>query len=338
MIIEYRRKTKSIPVRLLILFQVLLTQCTLPLEQVRPNLGPYQVCVMKGESIYSIAAKNDISVRDLIIANRLEAPYAVSEGQVLVLPDSSSGERSNARSGESGKAISEGPELIPEPGPDRDSIDKVAAEVPPLSPIGGGFSSEKSGEVAAQAPRQQQPYQAQGAIDDDLSQELKKACEEDGRSTSCDSSSSKPASKSSQQSQKDKKQQSSAQKSPSAAPKDPVSFSLPARGKIVSTFQQKGRKKCNGVRIELPPGSSVAASSDGTVLFAGCELGHNLILIEHRDKFLTAYGNVSDIKVRQGQHVKKGQIIGGILGEKGATIHFEMRKDRKLVDPMAHIK
>jgi len=59
-----------------------------------------------------------------------------------------------------------------------------------------------------------------------------------------------------------------------------------------------------------------------------------LILIRHDHGFVTAYGLNSELLVKQGDPVKRGQIIAK-SGEDGGLprLHFEIRKDSKPVDP-----
>ena len=92
-------------------FAVLLSQCTVSAPKEAPLvLGPHQVLVKRGENIYSIASANNVSVRELIAVNMLEPPYAVADGQVLLLPK----KKATARSRKNDFADPQGPVLINE--------------------------------------------------------------------------------------------------------------------------------------------------------------------------------------------------------------------------------
>lgn len=62
----------------------------------------------------------------------------------------------------------------------------------------------------------------------------------------------------------------------------------------------------------------------------------NYITINHVNGFETLYGHLSAIVVKQGQYVKKGQIIGlaGSTGKStGVHVHYAVRKDKINIDP-----
>jgi murein DD-endopeptidase MepM/ murein hydrolase activator NlpD len=70
------------------------------------------------------------------------------------------------------------------------------------------------------------------------------------------------------------------------------------------------------------------------------------IIITHPDGFKTGYCHMQKINVRSGQKVRKGDIIGVSGGgandpgrgrSDGRHLHFTLRKDGKLVDPMQYI-
>ncbi|STX51634.1 lipoprotein NlpD [Legionella busanensis] len=109
----------------------------------------------------------------------------------------------------------------------------------------------------------------------------------------------------------------------------------PAYGKVVSNFNPNFGKK--GINIAGKKGGVVYAASSGIVAYAGNGLAGygNLIIIKHSDQFLTAYGNNSHNRVKEGQIVKAGQIIAdmGIVNRKFWGVHFEIRKAGQPVNP-----
>jgi murein DD-endopeptidase MepM/ murein hydrolase activator NlpD len=79
------------------------------------------------------------------------------------------------------------------------------------------------------------------------------------------------------------------------------------------------------------------AADDGKVVSAGPAGAYgNLIEIAHGDGTRTLYAHLSDMDVRKGQAVKRGQHIGD-LGNTGNSsgphLHFEVRDHGKPVDP-----
>lgn len=120
-------------------------------------------------------------------------------------------------------------------------------------------------------------------------------------------------------------------------------FQWPVDGTVLSTFGSKGGGKVNdGLNIGVPKGTPIRASADGVVAYSGDEIGvfGGLILISHGTGWVTAYGHADKLNVSRGQKVKAGDIIG-LAGESGYVqepqLHFEIRKDRKPVDPTIHL-
>jgi len=96
-----------------------------------------------------------------------------------------------------------------------------------------------------------------------------------------------------------------------------------------------------GIDIAAPVGSPVKAVRDGTVQRLGDSpvLGKYL-LIEHTAGAFSFYGELARMTVEEGQAVKAGQIIGevGTTGDiSGGGLHFEMRENNKLVDPLTRL-
>ncbi len=97
----------------------------------------------------------------------------------------------------------------------------------------------------------------------------------------------------------------------------------------------------NGVDLKAKYGDPVYAAGSGKVVFTGISGGYgNLIQIAHGNGYLTFYGHLSKIYAKQGQHVRKGVLIGrvGATGRvTGPHLHFEIRKAGKPLDPLLYI-
>ena len=88
-----------------------------------------------------------------------------------------------------------------------------------------------------------------------------------------------------------------------------------------------------GIDLRAAVGTRVYASKTGRVIFAGRKGGYGKIVgIEHEGNFSTWYGHLSRIRVKVGQTVSQGRVIGlsGNTGiSTGPHLHFEIRyKDR----------
>jgi murein DD-endopeptidase MepM/ murein hydrolase activator NlpD len=135
---------------------------------------------------------------------------------------------------------------------------------------------------------------------------------------------------------------------PAPAPEDNTSsiarsnaeFRWPARGRVIQGFS--GRGGSEGINIALPEGTPIKAAEGGTVAYAGNELkGYgNLVLIRHDNGFVSAYAHNSDLVVKRGERVTRGQTIAK-SGQTGNVttpqLHFELRKGSTPVDPMQHL-
>ena len=81
------------------------------------------------------------------------------------------------------------------------------------------------------------------------------------------------------------------------------------------------------------------AADAGTIAYAGNELrGYgNLVLIKHSGGYMTAYAHNSQLLVRRGDVVKRGQEIAK-AGSTGTVdtpqVHFEIRKGTRTLDPV----
>jgi murein DD-endopeptidase MepM/ murein hydrolase activator NlpD len=118
------------------------------------------------------------------------------------------------------------------------------------------------------------------------------------------------------------------------------SFRWPVRGKVITSYGAKTNGKANdGINVAVPEGTPVKAAEDGIVAYSGNELkGYgNLILVRHSNGYVTAYAHASELLVRRGDTIKRGQIIAksGQSGEVGSPqLHFEIRKGSSPVDPL----
>ncbi|MGJ5180515.1 peptidoglycan DD-metalloendopeptidase family protein [Bradyrhizobium oligotrophicum] len=117
-------------------------------------------------------------------------------------------------------------------------------------------------------------------------------------------------------------------------------FRWPARGKVITSYGAKTNGKSNdGINIAVPEGTPVKAAEDGVVAYAGNELkGYgNLVLVRHSNGYVTAYAHASELMVKRGDPIKRGQVIAksGQSGEVGSPqLHFEIRKGSSPVDPL----
>lgn len=128
---------------------------------------------------------------------------------------------------------------------------------------------------------------------------------------------------------------------------DSVPTLWPASGNISSKFGERqdpfilSSKFHSGIDIAANYGEDIKASGSGKVTFAGSKSDYgNCVFIEHGYGLTTVYGHASKVLVKEGQKVKKGDVIArvGSSGRStGPHLHFEVRIDNNVVDPMKYL-
>lgn len=112
-------------------------------------------------------------------------------------------------------------------------------------------------------------------------------------------------------------------------------------GSRIDPFTKKV-KTHNGLDFAGPYNSVVYAPADGVVSFTGVRGGFgNSVSIKHKNGIMTDYAHLGNVLVREGDVIKRGDKIGiqGSTGRStGQHLHWEVRVDRKRVDPLKFIK
>ncbi len=83
------------------------------------------------------------------------------------------------------------------------------------------------------------------------------------------------------------------------------------RGKVITSYGAKTNGKSNdGINLAVPEGTPVMAAEDGVVAYSGNELkGYgNLVLVRHSNGYVTAYAHASELLVKRGDTIKRGQV------------------------------
>lgn len=85
-------------------------------------------------------------------------------------------------------------------------------------------------------------------------------------------------------------------------------------------------------------GGPILAADGGTVVAANWDSSGygNRVMVDHGNGYITLYGHLSVIQVREGQRVNRGDVLGqmGSTGRStGVHLHFEIRRGGVLLDP-----
>lgn len=95
-----------------------------------------------------------------------------------------------------------------------------------------------------------------------------------------------------------------------------------------------------GTDFSANTGTPIYATGDGKVKLAGRHGGYgNAVIINHGYGYETLYAHMSRIKIKNGQAVKRGDVIGyvGNTGlSTGPHLHYEIHKDGTPIDPVSY--
>ena len=227
--------------------------------------------VRKGDTLYSIAGRNDIPMRAIIEENNLKPPYTLSVGQYLKLPKI---QTHRVRKADTLYSIAK------KYGMSVSSLAKINHLKAPYTirhgqvlKISSWDDPKKQSLFAAE-----DHYTAAGSVADDRKQEA-------NRRKNVKNPAAFRGKASVPKSQSGKK------------------FEWPVIGKIVSDFGTGN----DGVNIAGKAGSAIKAAEAGTVAYAGSELkGYgNLVLIKHKDGWITAYAHNQKLTVKKVTPSKK---------------------------------
>lgn len=122
-------------------------------------------------------------------------------------------------------------------------------------------------------------------------------------------------------------------------------FARPRDSEVTAHFGDQrllnGKKKTvhYGLDLDGQVGDPVTAANDGTVvLVRDCYTTGNTVLISHGGGIFTGYFHLSAFKVKEGAHLKRGELIG-LVGKTGRVtgphLHFLAHVDRLNVNPEA---
>ncbi len=117
----------------------------------------------------------------------------------------------------------------------------------------------------------------------------------------------------------------------------------PADGRIVGAFGEQVHPRFGtrtfkrGIDIEAGEGTGIASVAAGHVVYTDWFKGYgNLIILDHGNDYYTLYAHAAEIRVREGEDVRQGQIIGTV-GDTGSLagprLYFEVRYQGRPQDP-----
>lgn len=108
-----------------------------------------------------------------------------------------------------------------------------------------------------------------------------------------------------------------------------IHLQWPVDGRITSPFGLRRGRLHAGIDIGSPRGTPIRSSASGQVLTSKRKSGYGLtVIVGHDHDAQTLYAHMLRMKVKEGEYVRAGQVIGfvGITGRStGYHLHFETR-------------
>jgi len=112
----------------------------------------------------------------------------------------------------------------------------------------------------------------------------------------------------------------------------------PVAGRVLHRFNERkgANERWHGMVFAARPGGSVIAPGAGEVVFTGPFRDYGpMVLVRHRDGYISLIAGLADIRVTLGQNVRASEPIGRMGTEPSPALYVELRQGSKTIDPAA---
>jgi murein DD-endopeptidase MepM/ murein hydrolase activator NlpD len=315
-----------------------------------PPASGGSVIIEPGQTLYSIARANGMTVAALASTNGIHPPYHLRAGQRIIVPgvDEPRATAANApgqqnfsqkstvhtvRSGETLFSLGRNYGLHPYKIADFNEISHNASlSTGQKIRIPGGKSADRLGNQDSFAPAAEpdNQYSEEQYSEEQNSDKTDYVGDTEIAYAPADDEETAPEEREEQSDSLPVEEESN-------------SFRWPVKGRIISKYGSKpGGTRNEGINIAVPEGTSVRAAEGGVIAYAGNELkGYgNLVLIRHEGGWVTAYAHNKQLFVKRGDTVRRGDVIAK-AGQTGSVetpqLHFELRRGATAVDPLKYL-
>jgi lipoprotein NlpD len=290
---------------------------------------PDSYTVKKGDTLYSIGLEFGFDNKEIAQWNNIQPPYTIYIGQQLRLKDPRATASAPAAPADSDVAVATPLKLEPAPTAkplDGKPINGKPIEAAPAQPDAIPLLTEPKA--------LKEPYSAKALTVEPAPKPAATVIKPVPPTDKPAATAEKPA-----VAETPKPAEQATEKPAMPADDEALEWSWPAKGKILAGFNDSGSSK--GMDIAGDQGQPVHAAAPGKVVYSGTGLrGYGkLIIIKHNKTYLSAYAHNSQLLVKEGQLVTKGQKIAemGNSDTDRVKLHFEIRKLGKPVDPAKYL-
>ena len=287
-----------------------------------PASRPETHRVRKGDTLISIALEYGLDPRELSAWNRIDNPNLIRVGQELRLRPPT------------GDAASPAPAAAP--------ATAAAAAAPasaPTAPAGAAASRASGTDGVRTEPRAlRQPFSEKAMAEATAAARRAPGGSSGGSAPAASAPSTAPPAVSPLPAA------AAAEPAPAGRPGEAAegvaaarTWAWPAAGQVIERFSDVNR----GVDIAGRAGQPILASADGRVVYSGAGIrGYGrMLIVKHDDVYVSVYAHASELLVKEGQSVTRGQRIAemGSTDTDRVKLHFEIRRLGRPVDPLTYL-
>ena len=111
---------------------------------------------------------------------------------------------------------------------------------------------------------------------------------------------------------------------------------------ITQKFHNFKKRPHLGLDLKAPLGTPILSVQKGKVIYSGHQFSGygNIVMVEHNPHWTSLYAHLDQLKVKEGQKLDKGDIVGtvGQTGHStGVHLHFELFYNKKNVNPLKYL-
>jgi len=117
---------------------------------------------------------------------------------------------------------------------------------------------------------------------------------------------------------------------------------IPGPAHVTSPFGQRWGRLHEGIDLDARRGDNIIAAANGIVETVRYSATYGRkVIIRHGSAYTTLYAHLNSVSVREGDSVRRGEVIGR-AGDSGVAtgvhLHFEIRRDGVAINPERYIR